>query len=116
MTDFIELPQGQSFSMIVSLGPDVEIGEYKDWTAKCQLRRYQNRLPSGLLAEFPVEALDPDNTNLYLLVHKDTAGWPIGKAELDLILTHPSEDFHLRTSKLNIDILRGVTQLKEACQ
>lgn len=107
----IKVPWGQSFSVIVDVGEDLAPGFFANWTPRAQLRRYNNRLPSGLLAELTIDPVNPAETNHYLLTALETWDWPVGKAELDITFTNPGVGGQvLRTLILPVEVLRGVTQ------
>lgn len=106
-----EFEQGRTFSFLVSLEDTVPVGFFKDWETKAHLRRYQNRLPSGLLADLYVEPIDPENSNQFLIYHEDTSKWPLGKAEMDFLFIHPDGSYKIPTVSVTFNIVRVVTHL-----
>lgn len=113
MPEAISFKQGRTFSLIISLEESVPIGQYREFTAIAQMRRFSNRTPAGFLASLSVTPLDPDTTNAYLLYFEDTTDWPVGLIELDLHFEN-SEGFVFYSETLTFNVERVVTRKQEA--
>lgn len=102
------LPQGQSFSVLAKLGPNV-ITDLQNWTPACQIRKVNNSQPSGFVANLSVDLHDPEEMIFRLYMDK-TDHWPLGLVELDLRFTSPDGLQTLITNRREFEITRSVTK------
>lgn len=109
MADIIEFEQGRTFAFLGELSDTIPIGTFVGWDVEAQMRRYQNRLPTGLLANIVVEMVDPSTSNQIRLYHADTKRWPLGRAELDVKFTQPGTGYTVSSIIKQFDIVRVVT-------
>lgn len=106
----VDIEQGRTFAYVIGLDTDIKPDFFRDWSVKAQIRRYQNRTPSGFLADLEVTKLPDPDTNLFLIYHADTSKWPVGKVEMDFLLTHDTGSFKLPSETRVFNVKRVVTR------
>lgn len=110
MTDVTNFPRGTTFTCPVSIPESVPAGYFADWGIKAELRRKNNPDDIGLISTLAAQWIDPGTNRQLLLSFANTDGWPVCAAELDVLFTNTTTGEKLRTSKLELEITRGVTQ------
>lgn len=110
MTVVASFPRGTTFTCPVSIPETVPIGYFADWEVKAELRRRHNPDDIGLIATLATQWIDPGTNRQLLLSFTNTDDWPVCTAELDVLFTNTTTGEKLRTSKLEVEITRGVTQ------
>lgn len=112
----LRLPQGQSFSVLLGLDPEgpMQLDDLHDWQKRCQVRKFGNKLPNGLIEEFEITTIQANDGSIsgLLLFHADTSLWPVGMAEFDILFINgSSEDAQrIRTGIVTLEIQRSVTK------
>lgn len=102
-----EFSRGASFEVILSLPTSIEAGYFGAWEATSQLRVAGKLTEAGFIADLEHSWIDGRK---FMLVSDDTAEWPLGDAELDVLFTNPLDgNRKIRTKKLRIKITYGVT-------
>lgn len=100
--------RGATFNVTMALPSYVATGHFADWTPTAQLRRFEDDSAKGLLADLTFEWTDPEDARAFTLTATDTADWPLGLAEFDVMFT--KDDRKVRTKTTQIRIKRGITQ------
>lgn len=103
-----EFIRGQDFNVVLLLPVTVPEKEFKDWVPSSQVRRRDNAGPEGLIANLAVSWEDERCIALRFR-HADTSKWPLGPAELDVVLTSPT-GFIKRSLPIRFNITYGVTK------
>jgi len=101
-----EFSRGASFEAILSLPTSIAENYFALWTPTSQIRQAGKLTVEGLIGNLTFSWLDGRK---FMLVSNDTASWPLGAAELDVLFTEPNTGRKIRTKKLYIDIQHGVT-------
>lgn len=101
--------RGQDFNVVLHLPVTVQEGEFENWVPTSQVRRLDNAGPGGLIADLSVTWVDPIKAISLHFQFPDTSDWPLGPAELDLVLTSP-EGFTKRSLPIRFNITYGVTK------
>ncbi len=100
--------RGATFNVTLALPSYVVAGHFSEWTPTAQLRRFEDDSARGLLADLDFAWVDPVDARSFTLTANDTAGWPLGLAEFDVMFEH--EGRKVRTKTTQIRIKRGITQ------
>lgn len=100
--------RGATFNVTLALPTYVAAGHFADWTATAQLRRFEDDSLKGLLADLDFEWVDPVDARSFVLSANDTADWPLGLAEFDVMFEKDGRK--VRTKTTQIRIKRGITQ------
>ncbi len=109
MTDVATFPKGTTFTCSAYLPDTVPDGFFDGWEIKAEMRRKGNSTDIGLVAELDVEWLDPGINRQLTFYYRNTDHWPVCTVVVDVLFTNPQGE-QLRTSAIEIDIQRGVTQ------
>ena len=109
MADVAIFPKGTTFTCSAYLPDTVPDGFFDGWDVKAEMRRKGNSTDIGLVAELDVEWIDPGINRQLSFYYRNTDQWPVCTVEVDVLFTNPQGE-QLRTSTIEIDIQRGVTQ------
>lgn len=77
--------------------------------AEIKTNAWGNSTDIGLVAELDVEWLDPGINRQLTFYYRNTDHWPVCPVTVDVLFTNAGGE-QLRTSAIEIDIQRGVTQ------
>lgn len=100
--------RGATFNVTLALPTYVVAGHFADHTVTAQLRRFEDDSAKGLLANLTFEWVDPVDARSFTLTADDTAEWPLGLAEFDVMFEKDGRK--VRTKTTQIRIKRGITQ------
>lgn len=79
-------------------------GLFLGWTPTASIRRYRDPTPRGFIANLEFSWCDPITTTVFQLKSEDTADWPLGVAELDVLFTSPDgQHQQTRTVRLRLE-------------
>lgn len=109
MEDAIYFAKGTTFTCSAFLPNLTPVGFFQDWTLKSQVRRFKDNTDLGLIADLEVTWADIPNYQQLALYFRNTDRWPVGTAELDVLLVSP-EGETVRTSAIVFEITRGITK------
>ena len=109
MTDVAYFPKGTTFTCSAFLPDTVPEGFFGGWELKAEIRRKSNSDDIGVIAELDVKWLDPGVNRQLIFYYRDTSRWLVCPAEIDVLFTN-SVGEQLRTSAMELNITRGVTQ------
>ncbi len=101
--------RGSTFTFLVELPSSVTDGQFTGWTLKSQMRRQGNSTPEGLISTLTATWEDPAIAKVIRLHDAVTADWPIGVAEVDVLLTSPTGE-KISSDTLYFDIMRGIPE------
>lgn len=101
--------RGTTFSYLLKIPDTVEDGFFSSWKPTAQLRREKNDSAAGLIAEFACAWDNPAIARHVLVHHNMTEKWPLGNAELDILLTSAGGQT-IRSRTLLVNIQRGITR------
>jgi hypothetical protein len=103
--------RGPDFNITLSLPTYVVAGHFSTYTGTAQIRKYQDSTEEGLIADLVFEWIDPEDARSFTIKCTDTSDWPLGLAEMDVLLTGPGENgAKIGTGTVLIQITRGITQ------
>ena len=101
--------RGGDFSIILTLPSYVQPGHFADWTPTAQVRKYQNDASSGFIGDLTFEWLVDSQNMSFRLSSTETANWPLGLAEMDVLFTSPTGK-KTQTQTVIFKIDRGITR------
>lgn len=104
----VPFKRGATFTFLLELPPAVEDGHFAGWSLKSRLRRQENNLTEGFIADLTATWEDPATARRVRIHHPDTSAWPVGIAEVDVRFTSP-EGIVVASTTLYFDILPEVT-------
>ncbi len=103
--------RGPDFNVVLALPTYVASGFFTDYTGTAQIRRYQDDSEEGFIANIDFSWVDPVDARSFTLTNNDTADWPLGLAELDVVLTGPAPDNRkVGTAAVLLKIERSITR------
>lgn len=105
----IAFKRGTTFSFVVEIPSSFEDGFFNTWVTKAQVRKERNDQESGLIANLATFWVDAQSSRQLALHHHLTDKWPLGHAEVDVLLISP-EGQRLRTSTILFNIEREITR------
>lgn len=105
----VDFTRGSTFSFSFGLPTSVEAGLFAGWALRAQIRKANNNMPSGLIADLSAFWQDKDLANKVVIFHSLTDKWPLGLAEVDVLLIDGGGQ-KIRTKKIVFNIVSGVTQ------
>jgi hypothetical protein len=100
--------RGATFNVTMALPSYVVAGHFADWTATAQVRRFEDDSARGLLADLVFEWIDPLQALSFTLTADETADWPLGLAEFDVMFEKDGRKVRTRTTQIRVK--RGITQ------
>ena len=109
MTDVAYFPKGTTFTCSAFLPDTVPDGFFDGWELKAEMRRKGNSDDIGVIAQLDVDWLDPGINRQLTFYYRNTSHWPVCPAEIDVLFTNADGE-QLRTSAIELNITRGVTQ------
>lgn len=104
----IKFKRGSSFSISLNIPSSIANGSFYGWTTKAQIRKKDNDLPNGLIADLICRWVDPNATRTLIIENNSTDEWPICDAEFDVLFTSPNGQ-RVRSNTVPVIIQRGVT-------
>ena len=84
----VSIPQGGTFEVLASIPMNFPDGHFAAYATQSQLRS----LAGGLISTLQLSWADPLTTRVLKLRSNDTATWPIGMAQFDILFTSPTGD------------------------
>jgi hypothetical protein len=102
----MEHKRGATFDYVVILPEWLEPGTFVGFVPTCQLRDFASRL----IAQVPIEWVDPLTTMSLSLQVADTSIWRIGPAVFDISLRREDPVAVIPTSTLLFNIVEKVTR------
>lgn len=108
--DIHEFSRGATFEALLGLPENVAPDFFTTWTAVSQIRQAGKLTKDGLIDDLIFEWVAPGESRQFRLINHDTAQWPLGAAELDVMFISP-EGKKMRTKKFEIKITHGVTEV-----
>lgn len=100
--------RGSTFQLTLVVPAEYPNGHFTAYRLRSQLRRYRHTGQDGLIATLICNWVDPIATRELAISANDTADWPLGPAELDVLLTAPN-GVRLHSGSVQLEIMRGVT-------
>jgi hypothetical protein len=101
--------RGTTFSFVVRIPSEFEDGFFTNWVTKAQVRKEKNDQDTGLIANLATVWVDSTLSRELALHHHLTDKWPLGNAEVDVLMISP-EGQRLRTSTILFNIVREITK------
>ena len=105
----IQFKRGSTFSLMFRIPDRFAAGFFRNWRITAQLRKERNDGPNGLIADIGCFWGDPTTATRVVLNHMLTDKWPLGNAEMDILLTSPDGQ-RVRTKTIPVTIQRGITR------
>jgi len=100
--------RGPDFNVTLALPTYVAPGFFSDYTGTAQIRRYQDDSEEGFIANLTFAWVDVEDARAFTLVNQDTSEWPLGLAELDVILEN-TDGKKVGTATVLLKIERSIT-------
>lgn len=101
--------KGATFNYVFDIPDTIANGFFRKWKATAQIRKANNNLPSGMIAQLQCYWTNESTTKQLVLSHDLTDNWPVGLAEFD-VLFESVDGQSMRSSIMPVQIVRGVTQ------
>ena len=101
--------RGPDLNLILVLPSYVPAAYFSDYTGTAQLRRYKDDSEAGIIAEITFTWINPVDARAFTLTHSGTDEWPLGLAELDVILEN-SVGSKVGTATILLRIERSITR------
>lgn len=105
----LKFKRGTTFAIVLAVPSAIEDGYFREWEVEAQIRRKGDTTNKGLIGSLSARWDDPTTTRQLIIFNNLTDNWPLGPAELDIKFTNAS-GYRLRTTTLQLEILRGITQ------
>lgn len=105
----VPFKRGTTFSIVVPMPPEFEDGFFSTWITKAQIRKEKNSQENGLIANLATFWVDAETSRELTLQHHLTDKWPLGTAEVDVLMTSP-EGQKFSTNTILINIERSITK------
>ena len=105
----IPFKRGSTFAFKVKIPRSIPAGYYREWKVESQIRRAKNDGDSGHIADLSCRWEVIEHTRVLVISDNLTNEWPLGLAEVDVLLTSP-DGIRQRTETLTFDIDRGITR------
>lgn len=100
--------RGSTFAFTLKIPDNIPNGFFKSWVPTAQLRKEKNSSPAGLIAQIECFWADPSTTRYLVIYHGMSSGWPVGRAEFDVLFQSSAGEKIRSTTKI-FNIERGIT-------
>ena len=101
--------RGPDFNIVLVLPSYVPAAYFSEYTGTAQLRRYKDDSENGFIADITFEWIEPEDARAFRLINTDTVEWPLGLAEIDVLLENP-EGKKVGTATILLKIERSITR------
>lgn len=101
--------RGSTFSFQMAMPDNLAAGYFGSWRVEAQIRKEGSSSPAGLIADLSPFWADPATNTQLVIFHANTDGWPLGRAEMDVLFTSGGGQ-KVRSKTVIFDIQRGITK------